>query len=234
MADASSCRPQFDPDGPPRPPTFVQLRPPAAPGRTGRRLAIVGVGLALVMAVGWAAYRVTGEPAAVQMTEVAPPIAEPVPQPPPADLHGELARHAIDAASTTPAWTRESLMDRLSPFDPSVDVRTASGAPPADTGNATNAGSSEISVQLGKGDTIASALKRLGFAADTITDVISALSPHVRLKRLPIGLGMTVQIGPQPEDNAKPILQALTLHPEGRREIKVERDSDGNYAVERR
>jgi hypothetical protein len=104
---------------------------------------------------------------------------------------------------------------------------------PADTGDATNAGSAAISVQLGKGDTIASALRKLGFTKDTVADVISALAPHVRLQRLPIGLGLTVQIRPSEEDSARPILQALTLHPEGRREIKVERDSDGNYAVER-
>jgi hypothetical protein len=44
---------------------------------------------------------------------------------------------------------------------------------------------------------------------------------------------MTVQIRPSGEDGAKPILQALTLHPDGGREIRVKRDGDGDYAVER-
>ena len=126
------------------------------------------------------------------------------------------------------------LLDRLSPFDPSVSDRRLSSTPPAETANATQAGSLELSVRLGKGDTIGSALQKLGFASDAIADVISALAPHVRLKRLPTGLGMTVQIRPSGEDGAKPILQALTLHPDGRREIKVERDDDGDYAVELR
>lgn len=55
----------------------------------------------------------------------------------------------------------------------------------------------------------------------------------MKLKRLPVGLDMTVQIRPPGEEGAQPILQALILHPEGRREIKVERDDAGNYAVER-
>jgi hypothetical protein len=77
-------------------------------------------------------------------------------------------------------------------------------------------------------------LQKLGFASDAIASVVSALAPHVRLKRLPTGLGMTVQIRPAGEDGAKPILQALTLRPDDRREIKVERDGDGEYAVELR
>lgn len=232
MADAYS-------DGPPRPPTFVQIRPPAAPGRAGRRLGILGVGLALVMAVGWAAYRMTDKPAAIEVTEASPPVKDaPAPPQAPADLYGELARRAVDAAVAEPAWDRESLMDRMSPFDPSVAARVPSGAPPADTGqtktgHATDAASFEIAVQLGKGETIGSALKKRGISADTIADVISALGPHVKLKRLPVGLDMTVQIRPPGEEGAQPILQALILHPEGRREIKVERDDAGNYAVER-
>ena len=87
-------------------------------------------------------------------------------------------------------------------------------------------------MRLGKGDTIGSALQKLGFAAETIAASVSALAPHVSLKRLPIGLGITLQIRPSAEEDAKPILQALTLHPEGRREITVERDDEGHYVVE--
>jgi hypothetical protein len=45
---------------------------------------------------------------------------------------------------------------------------------------------------------------------------------------------MTLQIRSSGEGGAKPILQALTLQPEGRREVTVERDDEGNYAVELR
>jgi hypothetical protein len=38
---------------------------------------------------------------------------------------------------------------------------------------------------------------------------------------------MTLQIRPSEEEGAKPILQALTLQPEGRREVTVERNGEG-------
>jgi hypothetical protein len=234
MADANSCHAQSFES--PRTPTFVQIRPPAAPASTGRKLGILGVGLALVMLAGWAVYRVIDRPAVTVATQAAAPaVAEP-PAPPqaPADLYGELAGRAVDTAVAEPVWDRQSLMDRMSPFDPTVAARLSSGPPPADTGDAANAGSQEILVQLGKGETIGSALKKRGFTAGTITEVVSALSPHVKLKQLPVGLDMTVEVRPSGEEGAQPILQALTLHPEGRREIKVERDGDGTYAVEPR
>jgi hypothetical protein len=234
MADAHSCRPQSEGDGPPRPPTFVQIRPPARRIGPYRKLGIAGLGLALVMAAALAAYRVIDEPAAIEVIHTAAPVRDvPSPQPVSKDLHGELARQAIDSAAFAPVWTRESSIERLSPFDPSVSARAPSAPPAADPGNATSVGSSEISVQLGKGETIGGALQKLGFPADAIADVVSALAPHVKLKRLPVGLDMVVQVGPTAAEDAKPVLQALTLHPEGRREIKVERDSDGSYTVER-
>jgi hypothetical protein len=236
MADAFSSRPEsWDPDGPPRPPTFVQIRPPAAPGNARRKVGILGIGLALVMALGWGLYRVTDVREAPVVLQAAPVVTDaPAAQQVFGDFYPELVRRSVDTASSTPIWSRESLLERLSPFDPSVSDRRLSSTPPAETANATQAGSLELSVRLGKGDTIGSALQKLGFASDAIADVISALAPHVRLKRLPTGLGMTVQIRPSGEDGAKPILQALTLHPDGRREIKVERDDDGDYAVELR
>ena len=234
MTDASSSRPESgDFDGPSRPPTFVQIRPPAGGARW--KVGVLGIGLALVMALGWSVYRVTEERDATEVAQVAAVSTDiATPQHVFVDLYDELARRAVDTAISTPAWSRESPMDRVSPFDPSVSDRMPSSSPPAETANTTQAGTFEISVRLGKGDTIGSALQKLGFASDAIANVVSALAPHVRLKRLPTGLGMTVQIRPANEDGAKPILQALTLHPDDRREIKVERDGDGDYAVELR
>jgi hypothetical protein len=142
--------------------------------------------------------RTTVDQAAPVVLQAAPVVTETLsPQPVPADLNSELARLTIDAAVSAPVWTRESLMDRISPFDASVPDRQAlSDAPPADTRDATQAGPYEVSVRLGKGHTIGSALQKLGFEAEAIADAVSALTPHVRLKRLPIGLGMTLQIRP--------------------------------------
>ena len=224
----------FNPDESPRPPTFVQIREPAGPGIAGRMLFIGGVALALAAAVGWASWRLTADQAAPVVVQAAAPVTRPLsPQPDPADLEVELARLTIDAAASEPLWTRQSLMDKLLPFDASVPARQVLGeVQPAETRNATQAGSYEVSVRLGKGDTIGSALQRLGLEADAIADAVSALAPHVRLKRLPIGLGMTLQIRPSDKEGAMPILQALTLQPEGRREITVERDDGGQYVVE--
>lgn len=243
MADASSC----DSDRPPRPPTFVQIRPPVKRSGAGRKLGILAVGLALASAAAGAAYRWIDRPSAPGMIATAPAVTAetlasiplPLPQPTPEDLYGELARRAVDAALANPPWSRGSLLDRMSPFDPSAAARVPADTPPSDTpptsmGNAATAGAFEMAVQLGKGETIGSALKKRGFAADTIAHVISALAPHVSLKRLPIGLDMTVEVRPSGQDGASPILEALTLHPEGGREIKVERNGAGNYAVERR
>lgn len=233
MAEPSSWRPvPSESDGPPRPPTFVQIRPPAAPGATGRKLGLLGVGLALVSALGWAGWRATGAGDAPVPTPAAPALADASAPPPrvPADLYDRLAHRAVDTAAAEPVWSRESLIDRVSPFDPSVADRAPSAAPPAD---ATRDGPFAISVRLAKGETIGGALQKQGFAPDAITEVVSVLGRQVRLTRLPVGLGMTVQVQPPADGAGKPILQALTLHPEGRGEIKVERGGDGNYVVER-
>jgi hypothetical protein len=60
MADPFSCRPEsFNLDESARPPTFVQIRAPTAAGTTPRMIGVVDVGIALVTALGWAAYRLT-------------------------------------------------------------------------------------------------------------------------------------------------------------------------------
>lgn len=236
MADPSSCRPEsVDPDESPRPPTFVQIRTPARRGAARSMLVIVGIGIALAGALGWAAYRLAVSPAdPVAMQAAAPTVTETLPaQPPPADPNAEVAKLATDAAVSAPVWPRQSLMDRISPFDAAVpDHEAPSSAPPADTPDATQDGSYEVSVRLEKGETIGSALQRLGFEAEAIAKAVAALAPHVRLKRLPVGLGMKLQVRPSEKENDKPVLQALTLQPDGRRQITVERDDEGRYVVE--
>lgn len=240
MADPSSCPPDsFHLDELQRPPTFIQIRAPVRRGATYRMLVIVGVATAFVTALGWAAYRLTVNetaPVSVQAPiQAAPGVTETAPpQPAPADPSSELANLTLDAAVSEPLWRRQSLMDWVSPFDASVsDHQPPSGAPPPDAREAAHDGSYEVSVRLEKGDTIGSALQKLGFEAKAVADAVSALAPHVRLKRLPIGLGMTLQIRPSNKEGDKPILQALTLQPDGHRHITVERAEDGQYVVER-
>src|SRR5258705_501912 len=100
MADAFS-----DFDGPPRPPTFVQIRTPSAPGSASRKLGILGIGLTLVMALGWAVYCVTDERDPTVVTQAAPTVTDaPSPQHVvTADLNAELSGRAIDAAVSTSA-----------------------------------------------------------------------------------------------------------------------------------
>jgi hypothetical protein len=222
-------------DPSPSRPTFVQIRPPAQPGAARLKLGIAGAGVALASVLCWGAYRLSVEPVAPPTTQAATTAIEtPAPRQEPVDLYPELARLATDEAIATPAWSRESLMDRMAPFDPSIPDRSLlSGSPPADTPPETPAGSYEVTARLGRGETIGGALQKRGFSAETVAEVVSALARHVSLKRLPIGLAMVLQIRPAEEEGAKPILQALTLQPEGRREITVERDNGGNYLVTR-
>jgi hypothetical protein len=241
MTDAFPPRPDSsDSDGPPRPPTFVQIRPPAAPGRTWRKLSLLSVALLLVAVAGWIVHRVTGERDAPVVTLAAPTVTahKPATPPVPVDLYGELERRVIDRAASAPVWTEESLMDRVSPFDTSASHPVPSGVPadaaPADTAGTPQDGPREVSVRLAKGETIGSALQKLGLASDAIANIISVLASHVSLKRLPTGLGMTVHIWPPDNGAAKPVLQTLTLRPDGRQAITLERDAKGNYAVEPR
>jgi hypothetical protein len=151
MADPRSCRPEsIKLDEPQRPPTFIQIHPPAA-ATAGRRmvLCLVGVGIALVTALGWAVYRLAAQQAAPLVTQATPTLPETLSPPPiPADLYAELVRRETNAAVFAPAWSRESLMDRISPFDAAVpDRQMLSGATPPATRSATQ----PVSVRLGKG-----------------------------------------------------------------------------------
>jgi hypothetical protein len=230
---SSSRRESFDSDEARRPPTFVQIRPPARPGAARLKLGIAGAALVFAAVLCWSAYRLSVEQVEPLATQTALTATEtPSPRQEPADLYPEFARRATDQAMAAPAWSRESLMERVAPFDPSVSGRSmVSDAPPADTRSEEPAGSYEVTARLQKGETIGSALQKRGFTAQTVAEVVSALARHVSLKRLPIGLDMVLRIRPAEEEGAKPILQALTLQPEGRREITVERDDGGNYLV---
>jgi murein DD-endopeptidase MepM/ murein hydrolase activator NlpD len=90
----------------------------------------------------------------------------------------------------------------------------------------------ETSIRLEKGDTVARVLKRLGVAASDVAEIVATLAAHVRMERLPIGQAMTVKIRPPDEAGEKPVLLALSIRPEPRREYTLEREDDGDYSVE--
>jgi hypothetical protein len=164
----------------------------------------------------------------------APATADAGPSPTAGPHHAETLRQAIDAVLAAPDWRRDSVMDRLFPFDPAVAARAPAAPSLAVTAEAAPADSIEVSARLGKGETLAGGLHKLGLPAATIAEVISAMAPHVSLKRLPIGTSISLQLRrPQP-DGAAPILQELALRPPAGREIDVKRTDDGGYAVELR
>lgn len=239
MADPLSSGPDIvDLDGLQRPPTFVQIRPPPAPVAVGRWVAATVLGIALAAVLGWTSYRLTIELNVPRVAQGTSTRGEtPAPQPDPVDLSPELAMVTIDTAVSSPAWSRASLMDWVEPFNPSagggaVDAAASQAAPSAS--DTAPEELYEMSVRLGKGETIGSALQKRGFAADSVAEAVAALAPHVSLKRLPIGLVMTLRVRPAEEGTGRPVLQALTLQPDARLKVTVARDGEGNYAVERR
>lgn len=87
-------------------------------------------------------------------------------------------------------------------------------------------------VRLAKGDSVAKVLHRLGVATGDVGNTVATLAEHVRLKSLPIGQAITLRIRPAADAGAKALLLALTIRPEPRREITLEREEDGDYSVE--
>ena len=88
----------------------------------------------------------------------------------------------------------------------------------------------ETSARLKKGGTVAGALHGLGIAAGDVSNAVAALKARVRLNRLPVGQEITVKLGPA-EDEGKPLLVALRIRPEPRREVTLERDDSGDFSV---
>ncbi|UYN93236.1 MAG: peptidoglycan DD-metalloendopeptidase family protein [Enhydrobacter sp.] len=109
----------------------------------------------------------------------------------------------------------------------------APGAPPEPVQDEPQSTDSyETVVRLGKGDTVAGLLGDLDFAREEIARAVATLADHVEMRRLPVGLSMAVQVrAPGEGEEAKPILQALTIRPEARREITLERDDKGDFAA---
>ncbi len=169
----------------------------------------VGVGvLGVVAALGWGAVRFFLQPTVSAETETASlpltfPLADPIAPPTSEDI---LAAGREESPEPSPL----------------------SGETPSSV----ESSSVETLVRLAKGDTVARVLQKLGVASGDIGNTIAALAEHVRLKSLPVGQALTVKMGPVDETDAPPVLLALTIRPEPRREITLERDGEGGYSVE--
>ncbi len=199
------------------PPTFVQIRAPAPARGVGRTVGI-GMGcLAIVAALGWA-------------------VSRPDPELRTADASRVPSRLASDFDFYPESGTPMPEMMVLAPTDSlaetSVAAPVAASDPAPIDADQVQPPSVETSVRLKNGDTIARVLGRLGVVAKEAAEAVAALAKHVRMERLPIGQTITVKIRPADDEEDVPVLLALSIRPEPRRKFMLERDEDGDYAVE--
>lgn len=216
IVDSSSPRPS---------PTFIQIRKPApAAGDTKRTAAILLGGLVVVAALVWLAPR------------------DPLPPSASAEIEGAVPQvadaSAVHPEAGPPASEPEmlALQEVPSPEDAAAAVGPEPSPPvamPDPLPQVTlTAPVVEASLQLKKGGTVAAALHELGIATQDVGNAIAALKARVRLNRLPVGQEITVTLGPAEEDDGKPLLVALSIRPEPRREVTLERDEAGDFSVE--
>lgn len=197
-------------------PTFVQLRPPTPAGRSWRAIAAGLGGLGIVALISWTQVgwppAVWSAPRRVMASEVAttPRLASAF------DLFPE---------SGTSMPETVALASAAEQAETETMVALATPAPEASS-------SVDATIRLGKGDTVAKVLHRLGVAAADIADIVAALATHVRLTSLPIGQALTVKLRPADDSGAGPIVLALTIRPEPQREYTLEREEDGEYSVD--
>lgn len=198
------ARPVFRP--PPRP-TVVELRPSGLPRR---RLFALGVlGLCAVALAWWSAHR--GE----QRRMVA---AEPRA---PAPRSAVAAQPAPAAAPVEDGW--QALASQIpAPQEPPP--------PPSMAAAATDRFDRSV-LHLDKGDTLAGLLGELDLDRAEVARAIAALRSHLDIRKLQVGQAVRVTLERPGEPDTPPLLHALTIRPEARRQITLERDDSGAYRV---
>lgn len=87
----------------------------------------------------------------------------------------------------------------------------------------------KVVLHLAKGDTLASLLADLDLERAEVMRVLSALRPHLEIRHLQIGQSVHVTLENATGEKTSRLLHDLTIRPEARREITVERDDDGTY-----
>lgn len=133
----------------------------------------------------------------------------------------------LPAAANVPRAPALQVATQQAPPETGTPVIEAQVKADADDETGTGPRIYEVSVRLEKGDTVAGVLGELDLAAAEVADIVEALTGHVNVRRLPIGQSIDVKLRAPAEGQAKPILLALAIRPEARREITVERDEQG-------
>ena len=194
-------------------PTFVQIHAPPAPTSIDRVWQVTSLalgGLAVLAILGWTAPTPAPlHPAPESATPASTPMASP-------RLASALDFYPESGTSMPESTALSSTT--LGPMLSQMEI----AAPPF----------VETSLRLEKGDTVARVLRRLGVAAADVAEIVATLAAHVRMERLPTGQAMTVKIQPPDEAGEKPVVLALSIRPEPRREYTLERDGEGDYRIE--
>jgi murein DD-endopeptidase MepM/ murein hydrolase activator NlpD len=173
--------------------------------RPWRAVAVAFAGLAAVATAGW-----------FMVQELrAPSPASDVPQPPARQISAQDAY----PESGTPMPAAPAVIE------PDQPIGDASGSVVVDEAPRVY----EMSVRLEKGDTVAGVLRELDLAAGDVAQVIEALTGHVNLRRLPVGQSIDMKLRAAAEGQTSPILLALAVRPEARREVTIERDAEGEF-----
>jgi murein DD-endopeptidase MepM/ murein hydrolase activator NlpD len=206
-------------------PTFVQIRKPAAAADTIRTVGILLGGLALVAVFVWLVPREPQPPPPLEIASASPQLADAPDATPESDTSAtESATMALqEAPAPADSAAAAALPEPVPPAAMPEPEQPPAAAPASPV--------IETSARLKKGGTVAGALHELGIAAEDVTNAIAALKARVRLNRLPVGQEITVRLGPA-DDYGKAVLVALSIRPEPRREVTLERDEGGDFSVE--
>ncbi|MBS0517158.1 MAG: M23 family metallopeptidase [Proteobacteria bacterium] len=89
----------------------------------------------------------------------------------------------------------------------------------------------ESVLHLGKGGTLAGLLGDLNLDRQEIARALTALAPHVSLRRLPPGQEIRVTTRAPASGEEQPHLETLTIRPESRRQFVLERSDAGVYGI---
>jgi murein DD-endopeptidase MepM/ murein hydrolase activator NlpD len=166
-------------------------------------VAIAVLGLCALAAVWWLSRHEQRQAATV--VSRLPPPASAVPTPPPAEDEWEaLARQIPAPQEAPPPFATAADADRL---EKSV-------------------------LRLANGDTLASLLTDLDLERGEIARALSALRPHLEIRRLQVGQPVHVTLENPAAAEVPRILRDLTIRPEARREVRLERGDDGTYRVQ--
>lgn len=235
-----------------RQPTLVSIDLPRNTGAIWLKRGAGVVGIALIAAIGWIALDRNPTPPTQAPTAGTTPVHAvdlPLPQdvPPPVQSSDIAATPApIPAgASQPPSSDVEPPSPRAEAPAPAPPSTSPDAGAPPPTAAATPRDEDdedkpeptdryEVTVRIEKGDKLESLLRDMDFAPDAIHNAFAALKPVLKNAHLPVGETITLRVQTLPQADAKPILQGLVIRPEARREITLERGSDGGYAAKQR